>query len=446
MDTDQTRSPLRVAFKSIGCKLNQYEIDALKFGFDPSDCRIVPFGDPADVYVINTCTVTGSGDADSRKAVRRARRANPEATVVATGCYAHRRPHELEEAGANLVVDNTAKSSLHERLRSHLRREGRDLKISPDAVSSSGFLQQRGAVELGRTRGALQIQDGCGEHCTYCIIPGVRGPGRSRPILEIVEQARSMAAAGYRELALTGVHTGSYGSDLGEPAALVSLLEELEAIDGLFRIRLNSVEPGYFSEALIEFAISSGKLCRHFHIPLQSGDDQVLRRMGRRYGRADYQSLVERLAREVPDCALGADVMVGFPGEGDRHFSEALAFIADLPLTYLHVFSYSQREGTPAERLSDQQPADAKKRRSRELIRLGERKRLDFHRRHLGEEIEVLVEEEKVNGTELSSGLSDNYIKALFARGESGANQFDMVRVARAREDLVFGETTLTHG
>ena len=442
MDTQQTTSPLRVAFKSVGCKLNQYEIDALKFGFDTSHCRIVPFGDPADIYVINTCTVTGSGDADSRKAVRRARRTNPEATVVATGCYAHRRPHELEEAGASLVVDNNAKSNLHEQLKSHLRLEGRDLEISPSAVSPSGFLQQRGAVDLGRTRGALQIQDGCDEHCTYCIIPAVRGPGRSRPIPEIVEQARSMAAAGYRELALTGVHTGSYGYDRQEPEALVSLLEQMEAIDGLSRIRLNSVEPGYFTEALIEFAVTSGKLCRHFHIPLQSADDRVLRRMGRRYGRADYQNLVERLARDVPKCAIGADVMVGFPGESDRQFSEALAFIADLPLTYLHAFSYSQRDGTPAERLIDQQPADTKKHRSHELIRLGERKRLDFHQQHVGEEIEVLVEEEKVNGTELSSGLSDNYIKTLFAPGDAGANQFDVVRIERAREDLVFGKTT----
>ena len=446
MDTHRTTSRLRVAFKSVGCKLNQYEVDALKFGFDSSDCRIVPFGDSADVYVINTCTVTGSGDADSRKAVRRARRTNPEATVVATGCYAHRRPHELEEAGASLVVDNTAKSDLHERLRSHLRLEGRDLKIAPDAVSPSGFLQQRAAVDLGRTRGALQIQDGCDEHCTYCIIPGVRGPGRSRPIPEIVEQAQSMAAAGYRELALTGVHTGSYGYDRQEPGALVSLLDRMETIEGLSRVRLNSVEPGYFSEALIEFAVTSDKLCRHFHIPLQSGDDRVLRRMGRRYGRAEYQSLVERLAREVPKCAIGADVMVGFPGESDGQFSEALAFISDLPLTYLHVFSYSQREGTPAERLIDQQSAEAKKGRSQELIRLGERKRLDFHQQHVGEEIEVLVEEEKVNSTELSSGLSDNYIKALFAPGEGGANQFDTVRVERAREDLVFGETTARHG
>jgi threonylcarbamoyladenosine tRNA methylthiotransferase MtaB len=446
MDTDRTTAPLRVAFKSIGCKLNQYEADALKFGFDNAGCRIVPFGDRADVYVINTCTVTGSGDSDSRKAVRRARRTNPEATVVATGCYAHRRPNELEEAGASLVVDNAGKSNLHERLSAHLGHQGRDLEIPPDAVSPSGFLQQRGAVDLGRTRGALQIQDGCDEHCTYCIIPGVRGPGRSRPIPEILDQAEAMAAAGYRELALTGVHTGSYGYDRQEPEALVSLLERMDAIEGLSRVRLNSVEPGYFSEALIEFAATSEKLCRHFHVPLQSGDDQVLRRMGRRYLRAEYRKLVETLAKRVPKCAIGADVMVGFPGESDRQFDGALAFIGDLPLTYLHVFSYSQRSGTAAERLTAHQPADTKKHRSRQLIRLGERKRLDFHQQHVGDEIEVLVEDENVNGTSLSSGLSDNYIKTLFAPSEPGVNRFDVVRIERAREDLVFGETALQSG
>jgi threonylcarbamoyladenosine tRNA methylthiotransferase MtaB len=431
MDRDHTKPKLRVAFRSVGCKLNQYEIDALQSGFGAGGCQVVPFADSADVYVINTCTVTGSGDADSRRAVRRARRGNPLATVVATGCYAHRRPDELREAGADLVVDNSEKSQLQAQLRSHLGASDRRFEVPPDAVSANGFLQTGGMNGWGRTRGSLQVQDGCDEHCTYCIIPAVRGAGRSRPIPEIIEQAQSMVDSGYRELALTGVHTGSYGYDRQEPDTLVELLRRIEEIRGLSRIRLNSVEPGYFSDALLDFAATSKKLCRHFHIPL---------RMGRRYTCADYQTLVENLASRVPGCAIGADVMVGFPGETDQQFAEAVAFIADLPLTYLHVFTYSQRDGTPAERLAGQRSSETKKKRSQELIQLGLGKRFDFHRRHVGEELAVLVEEEEVGGTELASGLSDNYIKALFAPGAAGINDFTTVRVEQAREDLVFGE------
>ncbi len=441
MNTRRNKPALRVAFQSVGCKLNQYEIEALKFGFGAGGCRIVPFGDDADICVINTCTVTGAGDADSRKAVRRARRVNPEATVVATGCYAHRRPDELKEAGASLVVDNFAKPRLQERLAAHLRAEGHEFDVPERSVSSGGFLQMAGSVDFGRTRGALQVQDGCDEHCTYCIIPSVRGAGRSRPLAEVIEQAKSMVASGYRELALTGVHTGSYGSDRGDYRALVTLLERLETVEGLRRVRLNSIEPGYFSEPLIEFATTSQKLCRHFHIPLQSGNEQVLRRMGRRYLLTEYRSLVEKLAHCVPGCALGADVMVGFPGETDTQFADAVAFVDDLPLSYLHVFSYSARESTPATQLSAHTDSVTKKDRNRELTRLGERKRLAFHQRHVGDHLQILVEEDHANGTELAAGLTDNYIKVLFSSDEAAVNDFVTVHIDQAREDLVYGNT-----
>ena len=316
-----TSENTRVALKNVGCKLNAYEVEALAHRLTERGYAIVPFGSEADVYVVNTCTVTGAGDADSRKAVRRARRRNPSAEIVATGCYAQRRPADLAAAGADLVVGNGQKAQLVELLEAHLAG------AEPPAPSATRprteqFLTIDGAVPQGRTRGSLQIQDGCDEHCTYCIIPAVRGHSASRPAAEVVVQAQRMVAAGYRELALTGVHTGRYGFDQGQSGALVKLLAALEQIDGLARIRLNSIEPGYVTDALIDQAAASPAICRHFHVPLQSGDDHILKRMGRRYTRAYYAERIERIASRIPDCAIGADVMVGFPGETDAHFAQ----------------------------------------------------------------------------------------------------------------------------
>ena len=432
-----TSENTRVALQNVGCKLNAYEVEALAHRLAERGYSIVPFRSEADVYVVNTCTVTGAGDADSRKAVRRARRRNPSAEVVATGCYAQRRPAYLTAAGADLVVGNGHKAQLVELLEAHLA--GVELP-APSAARprTEQFLAIDGAVPQGRTRGSLQIQDGCDEHCTYCIIPAVRGPSASRPAAEVLAQAERMVAAGYRELALTGVHTGRYGHDQGRPGALVELLAALEQVNGLARIRLNSIEPGYVTDALIDHVAASPALCRHFHVPLQSGDDRILKRMGRRYTRAYYAERIERIARCIPDCALGADVMVGFPGETDAHFAQTRALLADLPLTYLHVFSYSQRDGTPAEHLPDPQAAAVKKERAQALIALGAAKRLAFHQRFVGRSLPVLAEGRPDRATGLQVGLSDNYIKVLFA-GPATPNEFVEVQIEQAREELTFG-------
>lgn len=438
MGTATSATTLRVALQNVGCKLNTYEIEALTNGLDLRGYEIVPFSAQADVYVVNTCTVTGSGDSDSRKAVRRAKRQNPDATVVATGCYAQRRPQELDAAGADLVIGNGQKAQLLDKLAAHLGGAPVEPCSPQTRPRTEQFLAIEGAVNQGRTRGMLQIQDGCDEHCTYCIIPTVRGHSASRKASEIVEQARTMVASGYRELALTGVHTGSYGYDQDDQHALVALLVELTQIDGLERIRLNSIEPGYVDDALIDFAAASPKFCRHFHVPLQSGDDQILKRMGRRYNRAYYAERIERIATLIPDCAIGADVMVGFPGESDRQFMQTRALLADLPMTYLHVFSYSLREGTPAERLRDHQEKSVMKDRSQNLIALGEAKRLAFHQRFVGQHLQILAEGRPDPATGLQVGLSDNYIKTLFT-GSAQRNEFLTVHIEQAREDLVFG-------
>ena len=434
---------LRVTVQNVGCKLNQYEVEALKAGFAAEDFEIVAPGTSADICVVNTCTVTGSGDADSRKALRRARRLNPQATVVATGCYAQRRPDELRAAGAEIVIGNGQKADLVRHVQAHLKDEAvPDFDPTTRPVRER-FLKMDGDLDTGRTRGVLQIQDGCDEHCTYCIIPAVRGPSVSRPVDEILEQAERMVDSGYRELALTGVHSGSYGQDTGEDLCLVTLLDHLEGIAGLERIRLNSVEPVCVSDALIEFAASpSTKLCRHFHIPMQSGDDRTLKRMGRRYDAAFYAERLHRLAAAVPDCALGADIMVGFPGEDEVRFGNTFSFASSLPLTYLHVFTYSARDETSALRLEDHVSRAQKRERAGRLIALSEGKRMAFHGRFLNRRLAVLTEKVEEGAAEvLATGLTDNYIRVRFAP-PAGLRPNDLVEVTvtHAREDVAFGE------
>ncbi|MEE2657818.1 MAG: tRNA (N(6)-L-threonylcarbamoyladenosine(37)-C(2))-methylthiotransferase MtaB [Candidatus Latescibacterota bacterium] len=440
---DTTLAPAgetRVAIQNVGCKLNNYEVESLKSAFGARGYRVVGFDSPADVYVVNTCTVTGSGDADSRKALRRAKRGNNEALVVATGCYAQRRPEELVTAGAGLVLGNAQKAGLVATVESVLAG-GEPPNFDPHLRPfTEEFLAIEGVVPEGRTRGTLQIQDGCDEHCTYCIIPRVRGSGSSRDAEEIIAQARQMVDMGYREIALTGVHSGSYGYDRDRPEDLVELLQGFEAIPGLRRIRLNSIEPGYISDELVEFAANSKCFCRHFHIPLQSGDDHILRRMGRRYTSAYYADRIFHIAESLPDCAIGADVMVGFPGEEDRHFQETCELLESLPMTYLHVFTYSLREDTPAQRLPNHQVKAVKSDRARHLIELGQRMRLEFHKGAVGTEVEVLVESKAESPSSLARGMTDNYIRVSFAAGPSAkVNDFVSIHVERAREDLVFG-------
>ncbi len=440
-----TTARLRVAVQNVGCKLNQYEVEALKSEFAAQDFDIVSHSTPADVYVVNTCTVTGSGDAHSRKALRRARRLNPQATVVATGCYAQRRPDELRDAGAEIVIGNGQKAELVHHVQTHLAGESIpdfDPMVRP---VRERFLTMTSAADNERTRGTLQIQDGCDEHCTYCIIPTVRGPSVSRPMDEILQQAHQMVDGGYRELALTGVHSGSYGQEGSDGLSLVTLLERLDRISGLERVRLNSVEPACVSDELIEFASSSAtNLCRHFHVPMQSGDDQVLKRMGRRYDSAFYTERVHRLAAAVPDCALGADIMVGFPGEDEALFENTIAFASALPLTYLHVFTYSPRDETPALKLGEHADRARKRARAARLIELSQHKRLAFHSRFVGCRVSVLTEEvEGPADSGLASGLTDNYMRVRFPP-PPGLRPNDLVEVAvtQVREDVAFGEAS----
>ncbi len=420
-----------VAFITVGCKLNQFETEQMRELVEAEGYTTCPANEGADVFVINTCTVTSKSDYRSRQAVRRAIRSNPDALVVVTGCYAQVAPDDVARIdGVDVVLGNAEKAEILDFITSATRQAPTAGAAPTVKVTPTGELSPLKAGTrlraFGRyTRAFVKIQDGCDNHCTYCAVPGARGRSRSKSSDEIRRELEVLAREGYREVVLTGVHLGSYGKDLagsgshGEDrsltaaASLPGLLRHIAEVPALERIRLSSVEPTDFSAEIIDLmADPAMKIAPHVHVPLQSGDDGILKRMARRYDRTLYQALIERIAGRVPRCGIGADVMVGFPGEDDAAFQNSFDLIEGLPITYLHVFSYSPRPGTPAADMDCQVDAGVKKERSRILRELGREKSLQFRRSLTGHTLQVLVLEAERDGRK--TGLSGNYVKAFF--------------------------------
>jgi threonylcarbamoyladenosine tRNA methylthiotransferase MtaB len=436
------RSVPTVALMTVGCKLNQYESEGIAEAFEEGGFEVVPFSERADVYVVNTCTVTGRSDYRSRQMLRRASRRNPSALVVATGCYAQREPGALSSMPeVRLVVGNAEKHAIPGLIAEHLTSGGRppsdvDVFVSPLRGRSFEAFDIRRF--RGHTRAFLKIQDGCDRRCSYCAVPDARGPARSRPFRDVVDQAARLTANGYREIVLTGVHIGSYGADGGGPG-LPELLSALEEVPGLARLRLGSVEPNELSPGLAAAILRSDKICRHLHVPLESGSDATLARMGRAYTRSDYAEAVGRITGRDPRAGLGADVMVGFPGETEEHFEETVALIEELPFTYLHVFSFSPRPGTPAAEMGGAVPGVVKKRRSLALRELGHAKSLAFRRTLVGERLEILVEERRGRRGGRLTGLSSNYVRVEIEGDDRLANRLVEVVVESADEEVTRG-------
>ena len=422
----------RVAFYSLGCRVNYDEVDCLRGRFVREGWTAVPFGQEAELSVVNTCTVTQVADADSRKVIRRAVRAKPAGgLVVVTGCYAQRDPEALRQlGGVDLILGNSEKSRLFDHVQRHLqdRRLAGDFWVA-DEPKTQEFLRRVGTRPQSqgpRTRATLKIQDGCDEACTYCIIPSVRGISVSRDPDEILREAEQLASLGFKEIALTGVNTGSYGKDLvagsktggvkasqtEHPAIhdLASLLRNLDALGLPLRYRLNSLEPPSITETLLDAIEASPSICHHFHVPLQHGDSRILRRMGRGYDAAFYADKIRQIQARFPNAGIGADVMIGFPGEEDEHFENTKALLLDLSPSYLHVFSYSVRDGTPAERMGNQVPSEIKKLRARAMHELEDVLRNRFIERQTGKTHLVLVEGKKgPNGG--WTGLTESFLR-----------------------------------
>lgn len=424
-----------VSFYTLGCKLNTYDTEWYREQFAHEGYREVAFGRSADVTVVNTCAVTGQGAAQSRQMLRRAHRISPEGTVVAMGCYAQTDPDVLiEMPEVDLVVGTAEKTHL--------------LDLINDTCSiGRSYVTRRRTAEFqemdifnfgGRARAFVKVQEGCNEFCSFCIIPFARGRSRSRSLQSCLDQVQRLVDAGYQEVVLAGVHIGDYGADLDGPS-LLDLFEAIEQMKGLQRFRVSSIEASYITDAMVDFFSASSRFCRHLHIPLQSGDDGILRSMRRPYSRSRYRSLIETLAEKVPDIGIGADVMVGFPGETDEAFSNTYALIDKVPLAFLHVFPFSPRNGTSAARMGGAVDAAVKKRRGALLRTLGARKTEAFCRRFSGRTLHVLFEDRREPGTGYLQGVTDNYIR-VFAPGPDGAkNSIVPVRLTDVRPDRVTG-------
>ena len=422
---------MRIAFTTLGCKINQYETDLMRRDLQSKGNSIVPFDAEADVYIINTCSVTAKSDYQCRQVIRSTVRRGKGARVVVTGCYAETRPGELKNMpGVDLVIGNRDKATIPDQIM-------KETAASVHEVTSCGSVPIPIKTVPGRTRGFLKIQDGCDNRCSYCIVPLARGSSRSVGFSSVVDEFEGLVRTDCPEVVLTGIHIGAYGSDLRPKTGLTELISALISKRDRTRIRLSSIEPTEITPEIISFL--GPALCRHLHIPLQSGDDAILAAMKRNYSSGFYREVLENISQQVPGVALGADVMVGFPGEGEKEFQNTLDLVERSPLTHLHVFSYSPRPGTPAAELKQQVPEQVKKARSEALRDLGNRKNFDFRNKSMGTEVKVVVEGKRDMNSRLLTGITDNYIRVLVF----GAKNSDIGKEISARIEKVEKEANL---
>ncbi|MBE3585524.1 MAG: tRNA (N(6)-L-threonylcarbamoyladenosine(37)-C(2))-methylthiotransferase MtaB [Thermoanaerobacter sp.] len=423
-----------VAVTTLGCKVNQYESSALATLFRERGYKVVDFNEPADIYIINTCTVTHLGDRKSRQLIRRAARRNPRARLVVTGCYAQISPEEvLSIPGVDLVVGTRDKFRIVDLVEELLEGERQPGAVVRDVFQDVDFEDPPVPALPSRVRAFLKIQEGCNNYCAYCIIPYARGPLRSRDPEKVLAEARELVAGGFKELVLTGIHTGAYGQDKPGSLDLAGLMEQLALIPGLLRLRLSSVEPMDITNKLVDVMATSPNICRHLHIPLQSGDDTVLARMRRHYTTGWFRELVQKVRERLPGVAITTDIIVGFPGETDSQFENTFNFVREMAFARLHVFKYSPRRGTAAASFPDQVSAPVKEARSRRLIALGEELARSFAASHIGREVKVLVEEELPGMQGFYTGLTDNYLRVSFPSREDVVGQLVTVKVAETR-------------
>ena len=430
-----------VAFYTLGCKVNFYDTEAIWQLFKKEGYEQVDFEEKADVYLINTCSVTNTGDKKSRQIIRRAIRRNPDAVVAVTGCYAQTAPAEiLAIPGVDLVIGTQDRDQLMTHIR-NIQRQRQPVNAVRNIMKTREFEEMDVPDFADRTRAFLKIQDGCNNFCTFCIIPWARGLSRSRKPENVLRQARQLVEAGYKEIVLTGIHTGGYGEDL-ENYRLSDLLRDLDAIDGLERIRISSIEASQIDDRMLEVLNRSRKMCRHLHIPLQAGDNDILKRMRRKYTTEEYAEKIAYIREAMPEVAITTDVIVGFPGETDEQFENGYRFMEQIGFAEMHVFPYSKRSGTPAARMDGQVPEEVKHERVHRLIDLSERMQAAYAARWVGREVDVIPEREAKGreGQGLLSGYSDNYLQVVFDGDPSLIGSLCRVRITASGADECRGE------
>lgn len=413
----------KVAFHTLGCKLNFAETSTISRSFPEDQFEKVSAGTKADIYVINTCSVTDTADRKCRQAIKKFINQSPEAVIAVVGCYAQLNSEEISSIpGVDIVLGTNEKFDAAKYLEKSGKRNSPE--IHSCELSDPGIFYP--SFSMGdRTRSFLKVQDGCDYRCSYCTVPIARGRSRNQDIRSLVAEAEKIAVKGIREIVLTGVNIGDFGKSTGE--SFTSLLMELAKVDGIDRFRISSIEPDLLTQELIYFTADSKKILPHFHIPLQSGSDNVLRLMKRRYKRDLFEERIRLISKEIPLAGIGADVIVGFPGESDNDFEDTFSFLGEMQLSYLHVFNFSERPGTPAEKMPGKIPFRTREKRSKRLLSLSAEKHLEFCKQNIGHTAEVLLEHTRHEG--MITGFTGNYLRAEYPWETSLAGNVKKVRL-----------------
>ncbi len=432
--------PCKVGIATLGCKVNRYESAALEEDLQKNNFLLVPFNAVADIYIINTCTVTASSDWQSRQLIRRAHKTNPQAKILVTGCYAQIASRDIAALDeVTLVVGNDCKDQIATLLQNKS-------DISPRVFINNIFQQDKFcnmslATFSDRTRAFLKIQDGCNSFCSYCVVPFARGNSRSLAPPEVFAALAKLTQKGYKEIVLTGIHLGIYGQDLNPATNISQILQQIDNRQENMRIRLSSIEPREVTPDLLNIFKDSDLLCPHLHIPLQSGDDRILQLMKRDYDTLFYRNLMDNIYSSISNVAIGVDVMVGFPSESEKQFENTLKLLGNLPVAYLHVFPYSPRPGTAAEKLQPRIPQAVKNERATILRNLSTQKREKFALRFLGKPLKILVESTKDKKTGLLKGFSQNYLPFLLdGNFSSSVNKIVTINAEKYLNGKLYGK------
>jgi len=429
----------KIIINTLGCKVNQYESAAFLCSFQESGCEVVKTGEDADIIVVNTCTVTAKAGAQSRQTIRRLMRRHPKAKVVITGCYAQMAAQELAEMVETpvCIVGNGNKHLLVE---TALQETPCDLTMIMGRILSKKDVCDLPMKRFGdRTRAYIRVQDGCTNFCTYCIVPYTRGPSRSVPLSDVLAQTTRFEKAGHKEIVVTGIHVGMYGKDLEEGHDIADLMIAICQAHPNIRFRLSSIEPQEITETLLAAMKSCDNFMPHFHVPLQSGDDSILKRMHRGYDRETFRKVIQKCIKTFPEAAIGIDILTGFPGEGEKEFANSKNLLQEIDSTYFHVFPYSKRPGTPAASFKDQIPKAVSQQRVAELRELAESKKHKFYSRFLNTTRPVLVEHKR-SADNMLSGFTDNYIPVVFPGDDSLMGQIIQVSLTQINDGVVQGK------
>lgn len=431
----------KVSFYTLGCKVNQYETNAMAQKFKEAGYEIVDMNDDiSDICIVNTCTVTNMSDRKSRQSLRKVKEKNKSAIIVAVGCYAQVAKDDLRKMPEiDIVLGNEEKKNIVQYVEKFIKDTNKNKLIEIEDIGTKKEFEDMGQVTYTeKTRAVIKVQDGCNQFCSYCIIPYARGRVRSRKMDSIIQEITQIAQKGIKEVVITGIHVASYGRDFGNENGLIELLEKINEIDGIHRIRLGSLEPKIITEEFMQRLIKLEKMCHHFHLSLQSGCDETLKRMNRKYNTSEIKEIVERLRKYYDDVILTTDIIVGFPGETEEEFEKTYQFLKEIKLYKMHVFQYSPRKGTRAAVMPNQVDGNIKEERSRKLIELSNENQKSYNEKIVGKEVEVLFEDQVIeNDKKYFKGHTQNYILVKYETDENLENTLKTVKIKSADTEHV---------